>query len=383
MTRSRKWSVIVTLLVIFVSGVVVGLWFTRPEPVKVTLSQPPVPYEALESSEAVVMRVYRELSPTVVNILTTSQALNFWLQVVPQMGQGTGFVIDPEGHIITNNHVVANAENIEVTFVGEKKLKARLVGRDAVSDLAVIKVNPFSDMAVAPLGNSENLSVGQRVIAIGNPFGFQHTVTSGFISALNRDLVVGRQPMHGMIQTDAAINPGNSGGPLMNSKGEVIGINTAIYSQTGSSIGIGLALPINRAKKVAGQILKYGRPIHPWLGVLSWTDMEPALAKGLGLPPVRGVLVVQIAPGSPADRAGLRAGLTVSGGRALVYRGRPIVPGGDVILSVDDVPTPTFDDYRNVILQKNVGDQVRLTVLRGQQEFNVNMTLVEDPRIHK
>ena len=214
-----------------------------------------------------MMRVYQEISPTVVNITATHQALNFWMQLVPQTGQGTGFVIDSEGHIITNNHVVANAENLEVTFIGQKKLQAKLVGRDPVSDLAVIKVTPFSGMKVAPLGDSEGLVVGQRVIAIGNPFGFQHTATAGFISALNRDLAIGQRTMMGLIQTDAAINPGNSGGPLIDSRGEVIGINAAIFTQSGGFMGIGLALPINRAKKVAAQIVRVGRAIYPWIGI--------------------------------------------------------------------------------------------------------------------
>lgn len=384
MTGQKKWSIVITLLVIFGTGLVIGMWLKRPAATMIPVSQSRAPYEALASSEAVVMRVYRDLGPAVVNILTTTQSVNFWLEPTPQMGQGTGFVIDPQGYIITNNHVVANANNIEVTFVGERKLPARLIGRDPVSDLAVIKVDPFPGMAVAPLGDSDNLSVGQMVIAIGNPFGLQNTVTSGYVSALNRDIVVGRQPMQGMIQTDAAINSGNSGGPLINSRGEVIGINSAIYTNTGSSIGIGLAVPVNRIRQVAGQIIKLGRVIHPWIGILSRTDLDPNLSKYIGLPEVRGFLIGQISAGSPAERAGLRGGsLAASGGRLVVYRGQPVILGGDVILAVDGTQTPTFDEYRGLILQKNVGDQIRLSVLRGSQEFSVTVPLGEDPRIQK
>lgn len=377
MTRTAKWSIITTFAVIFGTGLVAGMWLNRT-PAPTGAPNLPVSYDALETGEAVVMKVYREVSPAVVNIVTSSRALNFWMQVVPQTGQGTGFVIDPSGHIITNNHVVADAENIEVTFMGDKKVRAKLVGRDPVSDLAVIKTDPFPEMATARLGNSDNLSVGQRVVAIGNPFGFQHTVTAGFISALHRDMVIGQRTMMDLIQTDAAINPGNSGGPLISSKGEVIGINTALYNPTptGGFTGISFAVPINRAKKVAGQIIKMGRPIYPWVGIKSSIDLVPQIARDFGLPPVNGILIFQIANGSPADRAGLHGGT-----RLAYYNGRPVLLGGDIILAVDDVPTPTFDEYRNIILQQNVGAQVRLRVLRGNKEFPVILDLAEDSRI--
>lgn len=377
----RKWSVAVTMLLIFVTGFLLGLWLKYcPSPPSAPPSPPtsaPQPkYEALEAGEAVVMRVYQELSPAVVNIVATSLSLNFWMQVVPQQGQGTGFVIDEQGHILTNNHVVANAETLEVTFIGDKRVSAKLVGRDPISDLAVIKVVPFPGMAVAPLGDSDGLVVGQRVIAIGNPFGFQHTVTAGFISALNRDLNVGERTMLGLIQTDAAINPGNSGGPLIDSRGRVIGINTAIYTQSGGFMGIGLALPINRAKKIASQLIRWGRAIYPWTGIQSAMNVDPNLAQQMGLPRIRGVLVFEIVPGSPAARAGLRGG-----NRRASYMGRPILLGGDLITAVDGTPTPTYDEFNNVILQKNVGDTVRLTVIRERTQYEVELTTIADPRL--
>lgn len=379
MTRSRKWALIVTLTVIFGTGLIVGLWLNRGATVtSVPVSPPPPKYEALETGEAVVMRVYQEISPAVVNIVATHQALNFWMQLVPQTGQGSGFVIDSEGHILTNNHVVANAENLEVTFIGQKKLQAKLVGRDPVSDLAVIQVTPFSGMKVAPLGDSNQLVVGQRVIAIGNPFGFQHTVTAGFISALNRDLTIGQRTMMGMIQTDAAINPGNSGGPLIDSRGQVIGINSAIFTQSGGFMGIGLALPIDRCKKVAAQIIKVGRAIYPWIGLRSWMNIDEKLAVQMGLSPVKGVLVFELYTGAPAAQAGLRGGDSMA-----YYLGRPILLGGDVILSLDGIPTPTFDDLQNAIVQKNIGDHVQLKILRDNRELNVDVALAEDPRIQQ
>ncbi|MDQ7784494.1 MAG: trypsin-like peptidase domain-containing protein [Desulfomonilaceae bacterium] len=376
MSRSGKWSLVVTVLIIFATGVVLGLWLNRR-------SAPPSEFAALESGEAVVTRVYREISPAVVNIVARRRGQTPWMfmQPVPQYGQGSGFVIDREGHVLTNNHVVANAEYLEVTLMGGKKVQARLVGRDPISDLAVIKVIPFPEMAVAPLGDSDKLQVGQRVIAIGNPFGFQHTVTSGFIGALNRDLAIGQRTMIGMIQTDAAINPGNSGGPLIDSRGSVIGINTALISQTGGFMGISVALPINRARKVAGQILKWGHAIYPWIGIKSWLDLEPSIAKKMGLPGVSGVLIYQLAPDGPAAVAGLRGGdrLLVLGGRPVTYNGRPIVLGGDVILAVNGIPTPSYDDYRNALAEKNVGETITLKVLRGDGEFDVPITLVEAP----
>ncbi|MBI4966091.1 MAG: trypsin-like peptidase domain-containing protein [Desulfomonile tiedjei] len=379
MTGSRKWSIAVTLAVIFGVGLVFGMWLKRYSSGKPQVIQAPPPrYEALETGEAVVMRVYREISPSVVNIVSTTLSLNFFQQVIPQTGQGTGFVLDSKGNILTNSHVVGNAEVLEVTFMGGKKVQGRLVGKDPISDLAVIKVDPFAGMEVAPLGDSDKLEVGQRVIAIGNPFGLQNTVTAGFVSALNRDITIGQRTLPRLIQTDAAINPGNSGGPLIDSRGGVIGVNAALYSQTGSFSGIGLAVPINRAKKVSSQIIKWGRAIYPWLGIKSSMDLEPNLAKQMGLKPVRGILVFEVVPGSPAAKAGIKGGDRLDYLRA-GYMVRPIVLGGDVILSVDGTPTPTLDEFNSVLIQKNVGEILRLGLLRGQQEFSVDVTTIADP----
>ncbi len=384
MTFWRKLSILVTLVVIFGAGAIVGMWLNRCRISPMDFSTPtpgaePIAQRPLESGEAVVMRVYKEVSPAVVNIITIRRAVNYWMQIVPlQEGQGTGFVIDSAGHILTNNHVIANADNIEVGFSGDKSVPGTLVGRDPVNDLAVVKVDPFPGMAVAPLGNSDTLVPGQRVIAIGNPLGFQHTVTVGFISALHRDININNRTLMDLIQTDAAINPGNSGGPLINSRGEVIGINTALVNPTptGGFTGIGLAVPINRAKRVASQIIKLGRRIYPWLGIRSSLNLTPAASRAIGLPPVTGLLIMEVAAGSPADKAGLK------GGDKLVYvRGQPILMGGDVLLAVDDSPVRNFDEYRNIILQKSPGEQVRLRILRGSSEQQLSATLEPDPRI--
>ena len=366
MNRLRNTSILITLLVIFGGGLLIGLWLNR-RPAHVQI-QPISSYEPLESSEAVVMRVYKDLSPSVVNIVAKGLALNFWMQLVPQEGQGTGFVIDEQGDILTNNHVVANARSLDVTFIGGKKVQARLVGRDAASDLAVIKVEPFAGMAVAPLGDSDRLSVGQRVIAIGNPFGLQHTVTTGFISAMNRDIAVGNRTLMGLIQTDAAINQGNSGGPLISSRGEVVAVNTALYTPTGGFIGIGLAVPINQAKKVAAQIIRFGRAIYPWLGVKSSIDTAR-----LGLP-VNGILIIELAKDGPAAKAGLK------GCYHLLFSGGRFIPsGGDIITSIDGTPTSTLDEFNNILYQKKIGDTVHLGIVRDGKQMTVDVTTQPDP----
>ncbi len=384
MTLWRKLSIWVTLVVIFGAGIIIGMWLNRCRIYPIEHSPPtpaaaPVAQQPLESSEAVVMQVYKDVSPAVVNIITIRRALNFWMQVVPlQEGQGTGFVIDSAGHILTNNHVISNADNIEVGFSGDKSLSATLVGRDPANDLAVVKVDPFPNMAVAKLGDSDSLVPGQRVIAIGNPWGFQHTVTAGFISALHRDMNIGNRTLMDLIQTDAAINPGNSGGPLINSRGEVIGINTALVNPTptGGFTGIGLAVPINRAKTVASQIIKLGRRIYPWLGISLGFKLTPPVAQAIGLRPVNGLLVMEVAAGSPAAKAGLKGG-----DRIAYLRGQPIMVGGDILLAVDDSPVTSFDEYRNIILQKSPGDHVRLRILRGSSEHQLTAILEPDPRI--
>jgi S1-C subfamily serine protease len=254
-----------------------------------------------------------------------------------------------------------------------------------VSDLAVIKVNPIPGMISARLGDSDKIEVGQRAIAIGNPFGLQHTVTAGFVSAIQRDITIGQRTMTGMFQTDAAINPGNSGGPLINSNSEVFAINTAIFSQTGSFIGIGLAVPINRAKKVAQQLITHGRAIYPWLGIQSHLDVDDRYADRLGLPRIKGVLVCAVAQDSPAARAGLRGGNHYAkfDGKTVVYQNRPVVIGGDFIVEVDGTPTATFDDCENLIMNKNVGDPVLVKFIRDNKAYQVSLTLAADPRVSR
>ncbi len=386
MRSSGFWSVLITIAVIFSAGMVVGMWVigntqllsdTRTDTPPPKIPVQPTTYQPTESAESIIMKVHNELSPTVVNIVATTLNWDFWMKLVPTTGQGTGFVIDSEGHILTNNHVIGTGPTpkLEVTFVGDKKVTAELVGQDPLRDLAVIKVKPFPGMKVAPLGDSSRLAVGQRVIAIGNPFGFHHTVTSGFISALNRDVQINQRPIMGLIQTDAAINPGNSGGPLIDARGKVIGVNTAIYSRSGGFDGIGLALPINVAKQVAADIIRLGRAVYPWLGVESSIKLWPQFAMFLGLPAdTEGIMIVTVSSDSPAAEHGL------SGARAYGFLGgRPLPVGGDVITSVDGTATPNYEDYRQALLKKKVGDTVTVTGYRGKRRFSVELTLAPHP----
>jgi serine protease Do len=262
----------------------------------------------VSADEEINMDVFKAVHPAVVNIAATTLGMNFWLEIIPKEGQGTGFIIDSRGYILTNNHVVAKAQKITVTMADGKKIPASLIGRDPASDLAVIKISPRHVDIVATLGDSDKVRVGQKAIAIGNPFGLSHTLTTGIISALNRGIMTedGNQ-IDDLIQTDAAINPGNSGGPLLNSNGEVIGINTAIYSLSGGYQGIGFAIPVNRVKDVASQLISTGKVARPWLGITGIT-LSAELSGAIGLAVERGVLVAEVVPGSPADQAGLRGG---------------------------------------------------------------------------
>jgi S1-C subfamily serine protease len=260
------------------------------------------------SDEKINVAVFEKAHPAVVNIASTTLSMNFWMEVIPRQGQGSGFIIDRRGYILTNNHVVAKAQKLTVTMATGKRIDATLVGRDPGTDLAVIRIPPGDVEAVATLGDSDNLRPGRKAIAIGNPFGLSHTLTTGIVSALHRSIrTEDGNEIEDLIQTDAAINPGNSGGPLLNSNGDVIGINTAIFSLSGGYQGIGFAIPINLAKRVAEQLITSGRVARPWLGI-SGLSLSPSLAEGLGLGASQGVLVVQVFPGGPAHtRQGFEA----------------------------------------------------------------------------
>ena len=330
----------------------------------------------LTPEEEIVIGVYRAVSPAVVHITSTVLSQDFFFRVVPEQGTGSGFMVDDRGYILTNNHVVENADSLEVTLADKSTVPAKLIGRDPNNDLAVIRISvPKEKLAPIRLGDSSQLQVGQMAIAIGNPFGLDRTVTRGVVSAVGRSLKAdtGRQ-IRNVIQTDAAINPGNSGGPLLNSRGEVIGVNTAIFSPTGGSVGIGFAIPVNTAKIILPQLIARGKASHPWMGI-SGADVTPAAARALNLSAKEGVLISQVAPGGPAARAGLRG----SQRRARVGNVMVCV-GGDIIVALDGEKIASVDDLTAFLDErKKAGDDVRVEVLRDGNPVTVVVRLGELP----
>jgi len=330
----------------------------------------------LTPEEEIVIGIYRTVSPGVVHITSTVLSQDFLLRVVPERGTGSGFIVDDRGNILTNNHVVEKSDSLEVTLADKSKVPAQLIGRDPNNDIAVIRITaPREKLTPLKLGDSDQLQVGQMAIAIGNPFGLDRTITRGVVSALGRSLKAdtGRQ-IRNVIQTDAAINPGNSGGPLLNSRGEVIGINTAIFSPSGGSVGIGFAIPVNTAKKLLPHLIARGRASHPWLGI-SGSDVTPSLARTLSLPVKEGVMIAQVAPGGPAARAGLRGSQRrVRVGNFMVNVGGDIIQAldGQKIAGVDDL-TAFLDDH------KKAGDDIRVDILRDGKTQTVTVRLGELP----
>lgn len=356
---------------------------TTPLAAVATATQVPVPTTATDAGSAVVteeeqvINVYARVSPAVVFITSRVIVRDFFMGLVPQEGTGSGFVIDKEGHIITNNHVVENADRIVVTLDDDTSVEAALVGTDPANDVAVVRIDvPADKLRPVELGSSADLRVGQTAIAIGNPFRLERTLTTGVISSLGRPLEAeGGRMIYDVIQTDAAINPGNSGGPLLDLNGRVIGVNTAIVSPSGGSIGLGFAVPVDTVKRVATAILENGYYPHPWLGITG-ISIVPELADALDLPAERGVLVIEVAPGQAAARAGIR------GGERRVRVGDYIVPlGGDILVGIDGTQIRSMEDLVKYLETRTaVGQTVELTIIRDGREEVVRVTLGEQPR---
>lgn len=344
-------------------------WVTRPAKIEITEAANPAP---LDSEEQNNISLYRKVIPTVVNITSTAVAFDFFYGPVPQQGQGSGFLIDPGGHILTNNHVIAGARQVEVTLWNKKKYRAEVIGTDRQKDLAILQINA-QNLTPATLGDSKGLEVGQKVYAIGNPFGLSGTMTRGIISSIRSVRGPEGNAIDDAIQTDAAINPGNSGGPLLNSRGEVIGINSMILTGGAEqSAGVGFAIPINSAKAVLNDLVQFGRVRRPSLGISGLLPIGPELADQMGLAADAGVLIQQVVPGGAADRAGLH------GGHERAYLGNtPIYIGGDLIVAIDGQDIETPQDIANVLDNHHSGDTVKVTVYRGRQRLTVNVTLDE------
>jgi len=343
-------------------------WFGRASN-KVEITEAAVS-EPFDSEEQNNISVYRKNIDSVVNITSRAVTFDFFYGLVPQEGQGSGFIIDKAGHVLTNYHVIADARTVKVTMHNGKEYSAIVVGTDRAHDLAVIQIKG-SEFAPMVLGDSRNLQVGQKVYAIGNPFGLSGTMTRGIISSIRPVQEPDGMRIDEAIQTDAAINPGNSGGPLLNTHGEVIGINTMIASNVGQSAGIGFAIPVNTAKAVLNDLMTVGRVRRPALGVQT-IPITPELAEQMGLPADSGLLIVQVVPGGAADRAGLH------GGTERAYLGNlPIMLGGDLIVAIDGQEVQDQQDLSQVMNSHRAGDTVRLTIFRGKKKMDVNVMLGE------
>jgi S1-C subfamily serine protease len=343
-------------------------WVGRPD--KVEISEAASSNESLDLEEQNNITVYRKNIGSVVNITSRAVTFDFFYGLVPAEGQGSGFIIDKDGHILTNYHVIADARQVEVTLHNRKKYRATIVGTDRSHDLAVVQIKA-PDLQPMTLGDSTHLQVGQKVYAIGNPFGLAGTLTRGIVSSIRSVQEPDGVAIDEAIQTDAAINPGNSGGPLLNWHGEVIGINTMIASNVGQSAGIGFAIPINTAKAVLNDLVTLGRVRRPALGVRT-IPIDPDLADQMGLAADYGLLIVQVVSGGAADRAGLH------GGNERAFLGnQPIMLGGDLIVAIDGEKVQDQQDLAQMMNKHRAGDTVRITVYRGKKKMDVNVTLGE------
>lgn len=400
-TRHRKWVVLLILFAALLGcsapGALSELLAPTPTPTTAptptilpTLPPAPTPVETPSAAltnvlvlEQRIIEAYDDASMGVVNITNRSYGYDFFLRPVPQEGTGSGIVYDKEGHIITNYHVIEGAEELFVTLPDETTVEATITGADPSNDLAVLKVDVDPTILYPiPLGESGDLQVGQFVVAIGNPFGYEHTLTVGVVSALGRVIESPDERFIGeIIQTDAAINPGNSGGPLLDLSGHIIGVNTAIVSPSQASAGIGFAVPADTVRRVVPELIAQGYYPHPWLGLEYMWDLTPERIHilqevGMDIPIETGVLIVQVAADSPAGRSGLR------GGQRQVRVGRTILlVGGDIITALDNEPISSGRDLiRYLDTHTVVGQTIQITFWRDGQEQTIPITLIDQPR---
>ena len=352
------------LLTVLLAALLLALSSSAEAAESRTIPRAVTPRSELDTEEKATIALFRQSSPSVVHITTLAVRQDLFtlnLLQIPE-GTGSGLIWDDTGNIVTNFHVIQNADVAQVTLADHSTWKARRVGIAPDKDLAVLKVDaPRGQLRAIPLGTSKDLQVGQKVFAIGNPFGLDQTLTRGIISALGREIEsVTRRPIQGVIQTDAAINPGNSGGPLLDSAGRMIGVNTAIYSPSGTSAGIGFAIPVDIVNRVVPELIRFGRVTRPGIGVQLVDDQ---IAQELGAP---GPIVYEVAPGSAAARAGIRPTRRDSTGRVRL---------GDVLVSVDGKKVTSANDLFLALEEHKVGDTVTVGLLRNGKQENVRVTL--------
>jgi S1-C subfamily serine protease len=330
------------------------------------------PYSQTEKEN---IAVYDQLNEAVVNITTETQAFNWFLEPVPQDGEsGSGSIIDTSGLVLTNNHVISKAVKVYINLADGSQIEGTVVGSDAENDLAVIRFKPPAGAALKtiPFGDSKNLKVGQKVLAIGNPFALERTLTVGIVSGLGRPIQTSRQNViRDMIQTDASINPGNSGGPLIDANGKMIGINTMIYSPSGGSVGIGFSVPIDTAKRVVAELIKFGKVRRGWIDA-SLVQIFPRLVQYAKLPESSGMLVSRTRKSGLAEKAGLKQGSDpVRYGSGVIYL------GGDIIVAVDGFKVETLADLYSALEDNKPGEQVEVELLRGGKQVKLKITLAD------
>lgn len=373
---ARQILVIALLSALFAAGTVacidrLGSHFQPSSSAFTETPAPGITDPSLATDEQNNIEVYKAISPGVVSIKSTSYRQDFFGQVEEGEGSGSGSVIDDQGNILTNYHVIEGAQKLTVSFGPDKTYPAKIVGGDPDTDLAVIKVEaPREQLTVVPLGDSDKVTVGQKVLAIGNPFGLDRTLTTGVISGLQRPIRARNgRPIEGALQTDASINPGNSGGPLLDSHGRMIGINSQILSPGGGgSVGVGFAIPVSIAKRIVPALIKDGVVRRPKLGITTRSVKD--LKDQVQLPVTDGIIIIQVADGGSAAAAGLR-GLQQSADGDISL--------GDIIISIDGENVSTTDDLYRILDKHQVGDVIKVEVARGQGRTTVSVRLLDSP----
>jgi S1-C subfamily serine protease len=346
--------------------------FVQPPQTEAQVIQAAIPYTEDEREN---ITVYEMLNAAVVNITTETMAINWFLEPVPQEGgSGSGSIIDTQGHVLTNNHVIANAYKVFINLADGSQFEGTVIGTDPENDLAVVKFDPPRgvELRVVPYGDSDTLKVGQKVLAIGNPFALERTLTVGIVSGLGRPIQISRQHIvRDMIQTDASINPGNSGGPLLDKQGKMIGINTMIYSPSGGSVGIGFAVPVNTAKRVVKDLIQFGKVRRGWIDA-TMVQLFPSLVRYAKFPVNTGLLISRVRRGGLAEKAGLRQGTEpVQYGRNVIYL------GGDIITSVNGMKIDTLSDLYSALEHSQPGEKVKLEVIRGGNTITLELPLAD------
>ncbi|MDA3832286.1 MAG: trypsin-like peptidase domain-containing protein [Spirochaetales bacterium] len=318
---------------------------------------------------------YEKYNKAVVNINTEDYQYNPFIKAVPESGTGSGSIIDQEGHIVTNYHVIQNAEKVYVSLHDGSNYVGEVIGKDRENDLAIIKIDPRGQkLSTIDFGSSANLKIGQKVLAIGNPFGYDRTLTSGIVSGLNRPIKTDDNLiMLNMIQTDASINPGNSGGPLLDSRGKLIGINSSIYTTTGGSMGIGFAVPVDTAVRVIPELIEYGKVVRGWLDITP-VQLDSRIASYANLPVETGILVSKVDPKGKAETSGLKGGT-----EKVMYGDKIFYLDGDVIVEIDKIKIDDFADYFSALESTKPGDTIDIVVLRGDKRISLDVELVERP----